>query len=227
MAPQGSPSSSQNQAVMAPHISSRFRKVISKLRQTFSLFLGDGLLAYVIYAFIFVTLFNSGTNCMQVGREVLIAIKPDSSPDRDLIRFIGVFPLSIICLLQYFSASVGRALNRVLAVLKVVMLFILLVAGGILASQRNGPSNFTTNEPGFEPIAGFQALLIVLYSFEGWENANFVSKSSCEFHYMLLRACRLRLSARSTPSIKMLFVTVSLLLFLSLDRSIYVSMQCS
>jgi len=115
---------------------------------------------------------------MQVGREVLIAISPDSDPDRDLIRFIGVFVLSMICLLQYFPAGAGRALNRALAVLKVLMLFVLLVAGGVSASLKDGPSDFTKNEPGFKPIDGFQALLIVLFSYEGWENANFVSRSS-------------------------------------------------
>ena len=90
---------------------------------------GNGLLAYTIYSFVFVTLFNNGTNTLQVGRQILISYNLQEKPNRDLIRFIGVVCLTIVCLLHYFSARAGRVTNRILCILKLVLMVTLLVAG--------------------------------------------------------------------------------------------------
>jgi amino acid transporter len=151
---------------------------------------GDGLLAYVVYSLLFIGIFNSGTNSMQTGRMILLCIQAgpgQSAPDlnRDLIRFIGVVTLTILCLIQYFSAEAGRKLNRYLAVLKIIFLFILIVAGGVKARevQRDTKGNpvdmaneWHRSYDVKSKVNFAKGLLAVLFSFEGWENATFVSR---------------------------------------------------
>ncbi|RSM08719.1 hypothetical protein CEP52_004447 [Fusarium oligoseptatum] len=126
---------------------------ITTPRRRKRLLLGDGLLVYIIYSISFVLFFNSGTNSMQLGRMALICIttgrKGDTDDasadvDRDGMRFIGVFVLSLICLSQYFSARFGRSLNKTLAVLKILMLLGLLVTAGIAASGEKASGDWST-----------------------------------------------------------------------------------
>ncbi|RSL84282.1 hypothetical protein CEP51_004019 [Fusarium floridanum] len=164
---------------------------ITTPRRRKRLLLGDGLLVYIIYSISFVLFFNSGTNSMQFGRMALICIttgrKGDTDDvstdvDRDGMRFIGVFVLSLICLSQYFSARFGRSLNKTLAVLKILMLLGLLVTAGIAASGEKASGDWSTyhgkndTEKGYSTgISTAKAFLSVLFSFQGWENATFVT----------------------------------------------------
>lgn len=143
-------------------------------------FLGNGLLAYICYATLFVGLFNSGTNALQVGRQVLIARDPtNSTPDGDTVRFIGIVTLTILCLMQYFYATLGRRLNVTVAVLKIIFLIILLGGGASSAiNHRYGAPTFTECSPLHRSTGYAKALLLVIFSYEGWENANFVSQLS-------------------------------------------------
>ncbi|KAH7142073.1 amino acid permease-domain-containing protein [Dactylonectria macrodidyma] len=150
---------------------------------------GDGLLVFIIYSISFILFFNSGTNSMQFGRMVLLCITAEKTskdedtsegpPDvnRDLMRFIGVFVLSLICLFQYFSPNFGRSLNKTLAVAKIAMLFGLLIAAGRAATSGLGRSGDwdTTYHVDSKGVSTAKALLLVLFSFKGWENATFVT----------------------------------------------------
>ena len=114
---------------------------------------------------------------MQLGRLILISIKPEETPNLDLIRFIGVVCLTTVCLVHYFSTRAGRAANRILCRMKLVSLVVLLGAGAKRAAV--GPyigypviSGSPDAPPPFSNYA--KAFLLVLYSFEGWENASFV-----------------------------------------------------
>lgn len=115
---------------------------------------------------------------MQVGRELLISIHPSESPNRDLLRFIGVVTLSVVCLIQLFSARAGRILNSVLAAIKILFLLILLFFGCHYITKNGKVLDFNTNAPGLPALNYAQALLTVLYAYEGWENANFVGMYS-------------------------------------------------
>ncbi|RSL42441.1 hypothetical protein CEP53_012195 [Fusarium sp. AF-6] len=164
---------------------------ITTPRRRKRLLLSDGLLVYIIYSISFVLFFNSGTNSMQFGRMALICITTgrngdtddvSTDVDRDGMRFIGVFVLSLICLSQYFSARFGRSLNKTLAVLKILMLLGLLVTAGIAASGEKASGDWSTyhgkndTEKGYSTgISTAKAFLSVLFSFQGWENATFVT----------------------------------------------------
>ncbi|KAJ4259729.1 hypothetical protein NW762_007660 [Fusarium torreyae] len=153
---------------------------------------GDGLLAYIIYAIAFVLFFNSGTNGLQLGRMILACItakdKDDSKPPddihRDLMRFIAIFFLSLICLLQYFSPSFGRSLNKTTAVAKILMLLGILataIYGAVHADKPGKWNKFYEIDPDHpqsnsdKGVSFAKALLSVIFSFQGWEDATFVT----------------------------------------------------
>ncbi|KAG5810033.1 hypothetical protein H9Q74_010067 [Fusarium xylarioides] len=168
-------------------------KPVQKLAQLRRELMGDGLLAYIIYCLMFIVFFNSATNSLQFGRMILMCLnahKADNSsiadedndtvadgddatatnnePDvnHDLMRFIGVTILSIICLAQFFCPSWGRKLNKFLAVVKIGFL----IGNAVTRAQdwfewHGSPSK----------VQFAKALLAVLFSFEGRENATFVA----------------------------------------------------
>lgn len=155
--------------------------------------MGDGLLAFIIYSLMFIVFFNSATNSMQFGRMVLLCINADQDVDNavgdvnnDLMRYIGVTILTIICLTQFFSPSFGRRLNKFLAVVKIGFLLGLFIVGLTALSRdiKDGKGHDTTQSSDWSKwnerkvvskVSFAKALLIVLFSFEGWENATFVS----------------------------------------------------
>ncbi|RSL89325.1 hypothetical protein CEP51_001272 [Fusarium floridanum] len=152
-------------------------------------FLGDGLFAYITYSIAFIFFFNSGTNSMQFGRYVLLCMQDNnkdvtsSSKDinKDLMQFIGIVVLSIICLLQYFSPKFGRGMNKTLAVIKLAFLVALFIVG-IAAMSRDVGMNRSEdwyiwhgNDGKGSDMTFAKALLLVLFSFQGWENATFVA----------------------------------------------------
>jgi len=149
--------------------------------------LGDGLLGYITLSILFVAFFNSGTNGMQTGRMVLLCIGADQvTPEgaipevnRDLVRFIGIFTLSVICALQYFSPEMGRRVNKAFAVVKLITLLVLIGVGGNAALKRGDAADRRAEwwlwYPQDNSLSFAKAMLAVLFSFEGWENATFVS----------------------------------------------------
>lgn len=223
----------------APHgvaiLLSKTGQLLSPVRRTMRKLSGDGLLGFVVYAVIFVGVLNSSTNSMQFGKVILVAIQADQfSKDarhelnRDLVRFIAVAALSIICLVQFFSPRAGRRLNNLAAVVKILFMLLLIIFGGLAASKaRKNPTDWTKKncvfgngtysvfpddttccidsdidsvlrdttcflgdvvdniirpdtdnkfaKKGTGSDAWAKAMLLVLFSFEGWENATFVA----------------------------------------------------
>ncbi|KAK2122578.1 amino acid permease-domain-containing protein [Fusarium oxysporum II5] len=139
----------------------------------------------------FIVFFNSATNSLQFGRMILMCInahKANNGTDidgyNDLMRFIGVTIISIICLTQFFSPSWGRKLNKFLAVVKIGFLIgVIIVALTALSSDiEDGKGNAVPRAQDWlewhgspSKVQFAKALLAVLFSFEGWENATFVA----------------------------------------------------
>lgn len=121
----------------------KIRRYLSPIRRTMRKLSGDGLLGFTVYAVLFVGIFNSSTNSMQFGSLILVAIHADKFSsndtsyelDRNLVRFIAVAALSIICLVQFFSPMAGRRLNNVAAVVKILFMLLLIIFGGLAASK--------------------------------------------------------------------------------------------
>ena len=105
--------------------------------------MGNGLFAYTIYAFLFVATFNSGTNCMQIAQQLLIAIRrEDEFPEGGILRFSAVTALSIVCLFHYFTPALGRKLNVAFAFMKIGFLLALIFAGCDLKRKNEKIATF-------------------------------------------------------------------------------------
>lgn len=155
--------------------------------------LGDGLLAYIIYSLAFIMFFNSATNSQQFGRMILLCLHAnkedngyDIKKDQHLMRYIAVSIVSIICLAQFFSPAFGRRLNKFLAVVKIGFLLGLLAVGlaalgrdfdsqSSAGSSLDRTGDWAERREVRSKVSFAKALLVVLFSFEGWENATFVA----------------------------------------------------
>ncbi|KAH8812191.1 amino acid permease-domain-containing protein [Xylogone sp. PMI_703] len=136
------------------------------------------MLAYTLYTFYFVFTYNTATNSMQFANQVLISANTHDTtfvPERRLLRFIAIVALSFFCLLHYFSGRAGRMLNQVLALFKVCLLLIVIVAGIVWASHHF-EADWSQHETSTKRAsASTSAFLLIIFSFTGWENATFVS----------------------------------------------------
>lgn len=148
------------------------------------------LLAYTCYALYFVCIYTTATNSMQFARQVLIAAtQKDEIADQRVMRLIAVVIMTTICLLLYFSTATGRRLNRWLAWVKIGMMIVVFVAGGVKAG-KNRASDINRTFESVEPNSA-TALLQVLFSFQGWENATLVSLSPDTIWHLTTNAIRL------------------------------------
>ncbi|GKU14719.1 unnamed protein product [Fusarium langsethiae] len=212
-----------------PQGETRARSTGPSLRFTpwYKKLLGDGLLAYVIYSLAFIIFFNSATNSQQFGRMILLCVHADKEynddeirKDQHLMRYIAVSILSIICLAQFFSPAFGRRLNKFLAVVKIGFL-LALVAVGLAAlgrdfkSQNSGGPSLNRTQDWAEQrevrskVSFAKALLVVLFSFEGWENATFVAGEIPPYKQQTLRRGFLA-AAVTVGSLYLIVVAVSL-----------------
>ena len=144
------------------------------------------MLTATLFSGFFVLLANSAGNSIYFAKQVLLAanseIETTSDLDKRLVNFIAITVLSFVCMLHYLSAELSLFLNRWLAAFKVGVLFACFVAG-VIARMKTGPGEsgsvgITAVQPGYNPSEGIAALVYVLYSYQGWENANLVSSGS-------------------------------------------------
>lgn len=134
------------------------------------------LFAYTLYTFYFIFMYNTATNSMNFANQVLISANVHNLsyiPDGRLLRFIAIIGLSFFCLLHYFSARAGRALNQFLAFFKVTLLAIVFFAGIARASKYH--KDDWKMSPNHNRSSSATAFLLVVWSFTGWENSTFVS----------------------------------------------------
>ncbi len=127
--------------------------------------------------------FSSG-NSLAFGRYVLLASGKDS-PDGWPARGIAVACITGVILLHSTLPKWGLRLATVLGVFKVIILLVIVFAGfAALAGHRlvDDPRNFDDafsighgdGWGGGGAYAYATALLQVVYSYKGWENANYV-----------------------------------------------------
>jgi hypothetical protein len=67
-------------------------------------------------------------------------------------------------------------MNRLLAAFKVVLLFTVFVAGVKTAKKEGvGHEEFNAVHGDRNSLDGLAAMVLILYAYQGWENANYVS----------------------------------------------------
>ena len=75
----------------------------------------------------------------------------------------------------YFAPRYTFTLNTLSALYKIVLMFVIFVAG-IAASRgsNSGFNDFNVEYPGYNSKEVLTALVYVFQSFQGWDNANYV-----------------------------------------------------
>lgn len=137
------------------------------------------LLATILFSGFFILLGNTSGNAIVFAKHILLAAKPDTNNaaelDPRLINLIAVGILSIICLLHYFSRRLGLFLNKAFALFKVFFLAAVFIAG-VMARHKNdsGIADFGTKQEGANGKDSLAAFIYIIYSYQGWENANYV-----------------------------------------------------
>lgn len=163
-----------------------------------------GLLSTCMFSAYFFFLANTTGNCLTFAKYTVMAFRPDSPVDAHLQKTGAVVIQTFVCMALYRSMTTGRLLNRFFSVYKILLLVVILIAGfcTVSSNRAKGLHDFTKTHnqiPSIEhrstdsnkamkPNAGdyTAALLLVLYSFHGWENANYV----CADHRSSWRAIK-------------------------------------
>jgi amino acid transporter len=94
-----------------------------------------------------------------------------------MVNYIAISILIVVCLIHYFSSRMGLFLNKLLALYKVILLLVMAFAG-IAARNKPGSgksaSDWTSSRTVGTGFNSVSALIYVIYSYTGWENANYV-----------------------------------------------------
>jgi amino acid transporter len=141
-------------------------------------------LATCVFAAQMILLGFSSGNALAFGRYILYA-SGSESPDGWAARGIGCVSITFAVLLHSFFPKWGIRIFSVLGLFKVVVLLVIVFSGfAALAGNRRGedPRNFDNafriehgdGYGGGGAYAYSNALLSVVYSYKGWENANYV-----------------------------------------------------
>lgn len=137
------------------------------------------LLATILFSGFFIFLSNSYGNSVTFAKQTILAsdssIARTTDLDSRLVRFIAIVVLSTVCLLHYSSNRFGLFLNKLFAIFKTILLFTVFVAGVKAAGKEgSGLADFYDNHGVRHPTDGLAAMVLILYSYQGWENANYV-----------------------------------------------------
>jgi amino acid transporter len=135
------------------------------------------LLATVLFSAFFIFIPNTDGNSLQFARHILLASNPTVTEttelDKRLISYVAVSILTVVSFIHYFSRNSGLLLNLVFAIYKVALVVVLIICGCIASKKSdNGWSDW-----GEQPVASkdvLAAMIYIIYSYQGWENANYV-----------------------------------------------------
>ena len=136
------------------------------------------MLSTVIVSLFMIFFLNSGNNCVIFGQYVLRLAKPGESKsdfDERLVIFLAVVTQSTVCLLLYFTRQLALLMNKTFAIFKVA-LFLAIITAGVCArnKQDSGLKNFNTQQPNPDKADMLGAMIYIILSYQGWENANYV-----------------------------------------------------
>ena len=137
------------------------------------------LLQAFLFAGFFIALGHTAGNSIAFSRHILLAAQNACDPvklyeDAALTKFVAIIVLGLVCLLLWISPKTGLFLNKLLALYKVVLLLVMAIAGiASSGKEHSGAHDDDWHKPsgGIETISG---LIYIIYSYTGWENANYI-----------------------------------------------------
>lgn len=185
-------------------------------------------LATCIFAVQFVCFAISTGNAISFSSYILKAATLDARNGSWLNRGISVAAISVVCLIHALFPRLGIWLSNGLGAFKLVLLFLVVCTGFAALAGRSAtpsPRNFSTFAgPGsatveHEGVTGQAAghalaLLQVLYSYSGWENANYVLTEVRDAPRTLRKAAPLACAA-----ITVLYVLANIAYFAAMSKA--------
>lgn len=152
-----------------------------------------------VYAFQMVILGFSSGNAFAFGKYVLFAVNGEEAAGEEWnVKIIGVLCISFCVFLHIKFPNQGTSLFNLLGVFKILIL-ILIISIGLLVSidliklptpADNFTNIFESSNKGSNNYYSISvALLEIIYSFKGWENANYVLlEVSDPYHVLTIAA---------------------------------------
>ncbi|KAF1925388.1 uncharacterized protein M421DRAFT_423716 [Didymella exigua CBS 183.55] len=135
------------------------------------------LLATILFSGFFLMLANSYGNSTQFAKHVLVATFPDLTDstqlDPRLIRYIAISVITFVCLIHWHSSRAGLFLNKLVAWYKIILLLAVFVSG--MAKSSGKRSEWADSGSGGSAADGMTGMVLIFYSYQGWENANYVA----------------------------------------------------
>ncbi|KAL6707409.1 hypothetical protein ACN47E_004188 [Coniothyrium glycines] len=135
------------------------------------------LFATILFSGFFLTLANSYGNATQFAKHVLLAARPDitesSQLDPRLIRFVAVTVITLVCGIHWFSSRSGLFLNKLVAWYKTILLIVVFACGMKYADVHGSEWTDSVDRGGVKD--GMAGMVLIFYSYQGWENANYVA----------------------------------------------------
>lgn len=136
-------------------------------------------------SFYFVFLYTSTANCISFARFVLAASDTSNfdwntlDDKQSLVRFMAVVAITAVCLLLYVSNAKSKFVNLATASAKVLLLLGAIFAGAAYVAREHDANRLSmANAQWGKTASGVirwpLALITVLFSFHGWENATLV-----------------------------------------------------
>ena len=141
------------------------------------------LLVTCLFGISFVVLGNVFSNCINFALQVLSASGVEN-PSNGAVRGIAIAVATLTCFIHVFSRKGGIVLNNIFAFVKVGILLLIIVTAivvgsGGFAETENVITENTSPGKSFEGVSdeanGFaHAFLAIMFSFGGFEQANYV-----------------------------------------------------
>ncbi|KAL4981765.1 amino acid permease-domain-containing protein [Aspergillus falconensis] len=131
------------------------------------------------FAWVFIAFATPTSNSVTFAR--YIDPTRDGQPDVWFTKFLACVIVVGICTVHYRFVNIGIWANDCLAVYKVLFLLILVLAGFVETCRQGadggllGVGDYATTHGNPSPTNVALAILQVLYSYQGWENANYVT----------------------------------------------------
>ena len=135
------------------------------------------LLATVLFSAFFIFVPNTDGNSLQFAKHILLASNPTVTEttelDKRLISYVAISILTVVSFIHYFSRNSGLLLNLLFAIYKVVLVIVLIICGCVASKKpENGWSDWGQHPIGSKNVLA--AMIYIIYSYQGWENANYV-----------------------------------------------------
>ena len=139
-------------------------------------------MATVIFSCFWILLAGTISSSKTVAQNLLSLANPDISisdiPDGQ-IRFTAVVVQTVVCLLLFFARRLCFLLNTTFAFYKVILLLFIFIASMKASGEREnvGFEDFDKEYSGYNGVDALTAMIYIIFSYQGWDNANYVGNS--------------------------------------------------